>query len=85
MKTPKKTASKKLTLVSALKRSITKKPSVKEEAARIRLNNAIRDGSAVYDEYYDAYYDSTTGKWLESRCKYMDCPYCNNRPKKKKL
>jgi len=33
---------------------------------------------------YDAYYVIETGEWLEPKCKVKKCPFCVNRPKKKK-
>ncbi len=33
-----------------------------------------------YSEQYDAYYDSATNEWLESKCDDPNCEYCTNRP-----
>lgn len=33
-----------------------------------------------YSEQYDAYYDSETNEWLESKCDDPNCEYCVNRP-----
>jgi hypothetical protein len=38
--------------------------------------------NAEYDPKYDAYYDKTTGEWLEQTCGDEDCDYCKSRPKK---
>ena len=35
-----------------------------------------------YSERWDAYYDSNTNEWLDSKCDDPTCEYCVNRPEK---
>lgn len=85
MKTRKKTGYKEYDLVDALKKAASKKPTAAQKKARLRLNDALEDGIAVYDQEFDAYYNKETGQWLEKRCRSKDCQFCANRPRKKKL
>ena len=33
-----------------------------------------------YNERFDAYYETDTNEWLESKCDDPECDYCSGRP-----
>jgi hypothetical protein len=35
-------------------------------------------------ELYDAYFEPSTGEWLEKQCSDVECGFCSKRPKKHK-
>lgn len=35
-----------------------------------------------YNERFDAYYETDTNEWLESKCDDPECDYCSGRPDK---
>ena len=35
-----------------------------------------------YNERFDAYYETDTNEWLESKCDDPECDYCSGRPYK---
>lgn len=54
----------------------------KRDELNKKLASARNNGNAVYDPIYDAFYDKTTGEWLESTCDHPDCAFCKDRPEK---
>lgn len=42
----------------------------------------LEELNQAYSEQYDAFYDTKTGEWLESKCDDPNCEYCSNRPEK---
>lgn len=75
MKKPKKNSYKEL--------EIRKNPDARK--GRIAFAIQILKGDVAYDETYDSYYETATGKWLERKCGDKNCQFCSKRPKKKKL
>lgn len=86
MSAKKKTSAKKsVDLTEKLLEFVQMELTPKQLARRTKLQAALNEGIAKYDETYDAYYDQRTGKWLEPKCRDKQCHFCKNRPSKKKL
>lgn len=56
-------------------------PEAKRRAIRTKYRNKVKSGAWRYNGNYDAYYDTKTREWVESKCADSECQFCASRPK----